>query len=555
MNFQSPRSKAVLIFLVFFALFFATRLLVLLNSPRILMGHEERITGVLPLHLERGLMLPAHFYQYEECSGGTFIVGMMARVPYMIFGPSYFALKLVPLFFSLIMLVALYFGVHKWFGQKAAIFFGFAFIFCPSFFLERSMVAFGNHMEAAALMAIGLLLFDRAQSSEKFVFRLIWLLLFGLFSGFSVYFDYQYLILLVILLPFGIAAGRSIGRLAAELAVFVVAFRIGLIPWYQYHQGQFFTPYIIKYFFGRHPPSADASIFERIFNGFKTFGKALDSWFRSGDFRIGNVTLLDDSLVNNFLIWVFIASFGYLVWRSRDRIREVARGVWPKGREPIEWNPEYILAIAVVFIPFHFLLFSVFSANYPKELLPPYRYLHPVFIFYFIAVAVASAALWEKRRFKLLAVAWVLILAGGIGGNQHHLRNTKPEQVTQMPGYSYAYFYGPLQMRYDLDVNDAPYVALAIEKFPGREGPYFEGAIVGAAFLYGVDVKGHLEHAKKYEPFEYEAFVAGLGCGDAISVKPLEKMRSELRRLFDQKWAPAFEQGRKMGLASRNEPS
>ena len=554
MKIKSARSKALITSIAFVLLFFLTRLVVLLNSPRIMMGHEERITGVLGLHLERGLMLPAHFYQYEECSGGTFIVGWMAHLPYQLFGPTYFALKLVPLFFSLIMLIALYWGICKWFGQKAALFFGLAFIFAPSFFIERSLVAFGNHMEAATLMVLGLLLFDRAQSAVKFKFRLLWLIFFGLLSGFSVYFDYQFLILLFVLLPFGIAASRSPGRFAAELCVFLAAFRIGLIPWYRYHEGQYFTPYIIKYFFGRHPAPDEASIFERIFAGFKTFGKALDSWFRSGDFSIGNVTLLDDGLVNNLLIWVFLACFGYVVWRSRNRVREVARGIWPKGRQAIEWNPEYILAIGVLYVPFHFFLFSVFSANYPTDMLPPYRYLHPVFIFYFIAIAVTSTTLLESKRFKLFAVIWVMILAGGIGGNLHHLKNTKPEQVTQMPGYSYAYFYGPLQMRYDLDVNDAPFLALAMERFPGRDGPYYEGAIVGAAFLYGVDVTRHLDHSKEYEPFEYESFAAGLGCSDAISVNPPEKQRNALRKLVDEKWIPAFEEGRKMGFKSRNNP-
>lgn len=86
---------------IFIFLFLALRLTTLLTAVEEVSWSEELFTGVLPREWMHNWKLPIWEYQASERHSGSLLVGALATPFFLLFGPNLFALKLVPLLFSL----------------------------------------------------------------------------------------------------------------------------------------------------------------------------------------------------------------------------------------------------------------------------------------------------------------------------------------------------------------------------------------------------------------------------------------------------------------------
>lgn len=511
--------KPAVIFTALILVFLATRFAVLWYSPATFAGPEETVNGVLPLHMDRGFFMEPYYYQYEECSGGTFITGLLAYMPFKLFGPTYFALKLVPFFFSTVLFIVLLWIAYRYFGFGVAVFTGILALFPPTFFIERSLVAYGNHMEGAVFtfIALGLFLWFRQRKPDTDIRRTATVsILFGLLSGFAVYFDYQFLIMMAVLAPFAIASWRLNKSTLVQTTCFIAGGLIGFYPWRLYHKGEIFIPYIINYYTGRYPAQPDVGFLEKFHQYYRTLSVNLDSWFRYYDLNAGGTTLADGSLFNALMLIVFFGLFGFIIFNCKKELAGIIKATY-SGKDEINWEPCHNIAPALFYVPVHFLAFVFFASNYPTGIPLPQRYLHPLFPFLFLIAGYALCRLWDGGLKALAGIILGLSIIIGIAGNAGLFKGGQPGITQKAPGYSYQYFYGEMQKVFDIDIDDGSYIVLSQDKFPDNHQEFYEGLCVGVALLNEVDASKHLAAASEYKGKSKNAFAAGMGAATKVA--------------------------------------
>src|SRR3989339_1297034 len=120
------KSKLFLWIILFFLL---SRLVVVFTAIDELYNSEDLAMGVAAKEVIKGASLPLFEYQYLNYSGGTLIVGLMAVPFFLLFGPNYLALKLVPLLFSAAALAVFFLLAYEFFSRRTAIISAMLYIF------------------------------------------------------------------------------------------------------------------------------------------------------------------------------------------------------------------------------------------------------------------------------------------------------------------------------------------------------------------------------------------------------------------------------------------
>lgn len=533
LNTKGPESKvasplfiatAIILFLVLVAV---TRYPVLNCSKFIILGEEELARGVLPVHMDQGLLMPYYMYQFDEYNGGGMITGLLAYPFFKIFGPNYFALKLTALVFSAMLIIVLTVIAGRLWGRRAVVFLGIAFIAAPSFYLERSMVAFGNHLEVATFVAIGAALFwfSRIKANSAMLSGAAMVLL-GANSGFAVYCEYEYLIFMAVLFLFFYATRKSFTSFGVDLLLFWTGFAVGFMPWRQYHQGVSAISYFYDFF--AHGPQVPGK--EGSYNNVGYFLQAITThfvaWFESKDlYRAGRI-LIRGWVFDLALFSAFASSYIYIVNRTKGSLISLVKGLNPKRNAGYSWNESSVLTLVVIFIPFHLLAFAMYKYSGPEPL-PPHRYLHIMFPFYFIAISSAASLLWIEGKKAFAGAILALVLFGGIGGNLGMFRDSQCGYVFKAPGYSYHYFPQMLQPMYNFYFNEDAYWEYATTSHQGYEQEFGAGFAAGIAYLNGQDIIGHVNSAISKGADAAWSFASGLGVAAKVTIEP-EKSRPEM---------------------------
>lgn len=170
------------------ALYLLTRLLLLFYSPHSIYRFEELYQGYLGIEfLEKHLQSRIWDYQIDPYTGGSLVVGVLAALSFKIFGTTLFALKLVPLLFSFLTLLATIAFLQRFFGKAAAIAGGLLMTFPAPALTSLSVSALGSHPESQ-LFAMGMIwafyeIFFRGKSP-----KLSWFFL-GLLSSLGLWFS------------------------------------------------------------------------------------------------------------------------------------------------------------------------------------------------------------------------------------------------------------------------------------------------------------------------------------------------------------------------------
>jgi hypothetical protein len=429
------------------------------------------------------------------------------------------SLKIPALCISVILFTLLFVIACRYFGGGAAIATGLVFLFAPAHYLERSLLAFGNHVEVATFVASGLLIFlvllQNAKASGG-VSRAGLALLLGLNSGFAVFVMYDYLSFVIVLVLVYLAALRKWRFALLDGICFAAGFYVGLIPWMAFHHNFL----VVNYFYHlltEPPPNKVGS-----FNNFGLFVRAITinvaDWFGSKDLVLSSGKRIAAGVFNAMFFVVFVGSYFYLAWRNRSRIVELLRGYWPFSRQPLSFTADHAILPLLIYVPLHLVVYGR-TKYHGVEPLPPTRYLLVLMPVYFLLVAVAVRDLWRNKKRWLAAAALALIAAASLGGNYHYLQGRNPGEPMRRPGYSYQYFMEMFERQYPVRWKYEYQFAFGDAKFPNHEGDYTIGAAAGIAFLHGRRIDGHLRAAVQDGPPALAAFVAGLGIAPSCTDK------------------------------------
>lgn len=187
--------------------------------------YELALQGNIARNLEEGWRGASLAQYYDNC-GGHLVVGILAAPLFALLGPSYLALKLVPLLLGLGALVLSWWIVDAVAGRRAADVGAFLFALAPPTLLEYSLLAKGNHFENLpfqfALLALYLVAWRRGFGTRH-------LLVLGGAAGFAVFFYFGSLILVGLLFAAHVVA-RGPRRAALDLRAVLPGFALGLAP-------------------------------------------------------------------------------------------------------------------------------------------------------------------------------------------------------------------------------------------------------------------------------------------------------------------------------------
>lgn len=222
------RDRCLLWLLLVFA---ATRLLLLLFDFPELTQLEELYNGTLAREMVRGPFLPVLTLRYVEYQSGSLVVSFMAIPLFLVFGDSYFSLKLVALAFSAATLAVYYLFLRDYYSRGAAAWGGLLYIFSPRIFALLNLKVEGANSQAILITMVMLLLFFkmlRAQeegrgggSGQAFVL--------GLLSTFGIWFCPVVIITALCVLIIWLAANRRF-VFTRNGAVAIIGCAVGALP-------------------------------------------------------------------------------------------------------------------------------------------------------------------------------------------------------------------------------------------------------------------------------------------------------------------------------------
>lgn len=223
---MDTRHKAMKHLFCLVLLFILLRLGILLTGVETVSHYDEVDLGTVARELGRGLTVPFQFFQLDAYSGEALVLGP-AVLPFMkIFGESLFAVKMVPFFFSLLTLCAVFAFCRRYFSAKTALYSGALFVLAPQGFTQLSLVGMAGHSEAfffgfLAVFCLYEFLYNGKKTGS--------LALFGFAAGFSVWFYYANAIMVLsCLLVFLIEDRRAFLR---GLPVLIPSLCAGFSPW------------------------------------------------------------------------------------------------------------------------------------------------------------------------------------------------------------------------------------------------------------------------------------------------------------------------------------
>src|SRR3989338_1911295 len=237
------KNRKLIIFLGLIGLFMVLRHLVLFSSLDKIYESEELYRGTIAREIIQGPLIPLWEYldyKVEYFPGGVLTVGILAVPFFLLFGPTYIALKLVGLSFALGTFILWYLFLDRFFDRKTAIISSLLFIFCMPFYTQTSLITWGSHPEANFFTILSIFIFyriffreenNRAINYMPDLYRknkryfLIW----GVVAGFGLWFVQSYLLTILFLFLFWFAFDKKF-FLRRTFYIFVFGFILGFSP-------------------------------------------------------------------------------------------------------------------------------------------------------------------------------------------------------------------------------------------------------------------------------------------------------------------------------------
>ena len=338
--------------------------------------------------------------QYRGHCGGCTQHALLGAALFTLFGHTLFAWKLIPVLYIGLMAYAGARILRRYFGAVAAIAWG-ALLCLPSpTFLELSMTAWGNHVEAgvAAVVSLHVALRLRDQPTNKHACLLGMVLAWALWIGFSSVF------LVPAMLP--ILWRRVDSR---RLGLLFISATPVLLLWAYQHAFAISGPFETIYYAGETTPRL-SRVPEKLWSLIAP--RQLTALF--GDASMRHVG------------WTVALSVMVSAWISRHH---------PASRA-------FLWAMGAFLSVYCTVRFTVWTPPAP-EIAPPgsMRYAAPVYGLVWLTIAGAAGLAWQRRRRWLTVILIAPSLTAGLTARSAHLTGHFPDvSVLEMaaPDFLYA---------------------------------------------------------------------------------------------------------------------
>lgn len=392
----------MLVFLIIVLLF--TRLYALFTVGRVFYQFEGLWRGWMAKELLDGAGWGSIFNNpFFSAEGGSVVTGYLAALFFSIFGDNFFSLTLVPIVFSLLILITFYLFLSRYFNRPTAIIFSFLFIFPPVEFFRYSLVALGYHFESVLFSILGLFCFFEIffnESNYKIYLekssKLSLLFMgFGLISGLGIYFFYTYLIMLLTIILFWFLFDKRF-FLKRYFYIFLLGVIIGLLPWLIYNTLHNFAGLNIQ---GRWTP------FEVIFS--RNILQIFQAFVRIVTEK------LPEFLGKNFYLTILF-SFGLIIFLNLNSFRQILRSLLtPQAKYMHNMKELVFIGYVLVFIStWSILHMPSASKDAPplSELAGRLFHFYP-FLFVLVALCFNRFLPLKKDKIYLLRMALVIAMA------------------------------------------------------------------------------------------------------------------------------------------------
>ncbi len=471
-----------LILAIALVVYVAYRALVLYtNFDAVCMPNYELYFGNIGKVLLDGWYGPPLSQYYDNC-GGHLVLGLASAPMFALFGPSYLALKLVPLVLGFLALIVIWAIARREFGTRAA---GLAVLFFaigPPTLAKYSMLAKGNHFENLLFQLLALWAFYRL---HRFAVgtpaRARGLLIFGVCAGFAVFFYFGSLVLLAVLAVMHLLIRGPRGALA-DLRYLLPAGLLGLSPliWIQLSGGARPSTFLGSHFGGTG--GAQVQHIDRIARLKQLFGDFLPRGTCFED--LGPVP---GELANWTYLAVFVISWLALmprlvrgVKRSLKSFRQGESGSAAE-REMRRFQDLKTLPL-LGYLPAFILLYSVsrfeFDAYSPPVEVGQFRYLVPHYMFACFVVAIAAAQFIASSK-RLARAGWamaaLMLVTQLFSLPVIDLSFERTDLANRYPGYDFRYEKSVLLRDSLVDPQsgartwDLELLAAQLAEFPRRE--------------------------------------------------------------------------------------
>ena len=405
--------KNNLYLLCFIILFLLVRFAVLATSPKPSYEDmlEEKYSGALAKDLISGRfgIPPYEYHAHENTPGGKMIVNLLVTIPFLLFGPSLLALKIIPILFALGSFIAWYKCLEIYLNRQAAFIFSLLFIFPPPYLTKISLICWGNHFESSFITALTALFFFSIVDKEEYGTRISFdkkprnFFFLGFSIGLGIYFALTYVVTLIpIIIAFLLLEKKPEQK--KNLFTALTSFSAGIIPWlgYKVYLYLHFSTFKPVFSIDPYPELITRDLKLIIWKLFYLF--SLKGLPRGFDFP--KLLFLNLNILSVIYYSIFIFSFLGICFAQKENLKGIANRLisFNKGRNHFCYNLEFFLIIYF----FTYILILLCTNFFPPKTLSLgvirlFRFISPLFTAILIII---TLGIYNMIKFHLKPISY-----------------------------------------------------------------------------------------------------------------------------------------------------
>jgi len=547
-----PTKNLIILSLLIILLLCLRLSIILFSFDNIYPGTDDLSRGTLAKEIIAGrLTLPLFDYlEPAEYEGGWFISPISAVPFFLIFGDSYFSLKLVAVFYSIITFIFWYILLIRFFNPRIALFWSLLFILSPPFYTIISLIFWGKHTEYYFFTALFFIFFFKIffQDGLQKTKARTWII-FGLLSGLSFWIIQSNAIVLVTcFLIFFITDTKFFFK--KPFLIYTLSFLVGYSPeiyhfftrhWqYEAYCFNILTYYPIGEEFTRWLPKLSKLLFIHLPQSFM--------------FKYG--------IISYFYYLFFLISFFYLLWLNRKTLLKIIRFLLtPITLKKVQIRPQDIsseLPFLFYFLAY-LLIYTIggYSVWEWAEGLNRYIYFSIIYPVVFLIIAFFLNRLWELHKKKIAIVFICFFALLGLYANINLISFRNFGGPLKEKGYSSYYELGCM-ISEPRTIKGVEVVLGHLRWINPQYAPdFFMGIGTGMGYLNKTVTYGVAEILalfskipQKYQIYLYQGWGRGLGPNELFLNNPTAttKTFAQINVAIDDKYKQSFYRGIGEGL-------
>ncbi len=432
------RNRAKFLFYFLLVILVASRVIKIINTPYFI-DTAAKYNLFISTHIANGIFPSPFLFQINTpyAGGGHFLYSITAVPFILLFGKSYFSLRLASIIFLILTYLLLYKFCNKYFDSKIAIFASFLFVITPGMLTAHSGAGEGRHFHLNLFFILSLYLFSKIKEKK----RILNYLLFGITCGLGVYFYPAFLVTffvfgLFLLLDIDIKSPSFIYKYAIVIICVIIAgnFLEFGSPWYRNFYNVATLPRKNIIISGNifSIPARFILLFFKITPNVFAFSKGHFSELFTQPLRSYFYNLTTLSRISlEMLRLVFITSCVSLCWINKGNLKKIICNAFSLTRKHAIPIRKYITIFLLVHL---FIYIFIFCFN--EREMHNYKYYLPLFLNIILLIVIFLSEAWKKNRYISIFLL-IFALSPGIIYQYHNFTTASMKDFYK----HYIYFY------------------------------------------------------------------------------------------------------------------